>query len=103
MADFLVKVIPLPQPRPSSLQYQPENPFQVEIQMVEATETVKLGIERMKEQLNYILEPLTQFYGWLEESNKININDFGISVLMILGLSGLVTLLILGITKLFKL
>jgi len=96
MADLLSRVIPIPRPKPSELNYIPEEPFFEE-------GLTKLGIERMKEQLNYILEPLTQFYGWLEESNKININDFGISVLMILGLSGLVTLLILGITKLFKL
>jgi hypothetical protein len=93
MADFLVKVVPIPKPRPSDL-YEAEQPFFEE-------GLIKVGIERMKEQVSYyILEPLSQFYGWLEESTKqIDLNDLGISILVFLFFSGLVTLTILGIAK----
>jgi hypothetical protein len=68
LADFLVRQIPIPQPRPSSLSYTPEEPF--------FEEGLKIGIERMKEQFNYVLEFISQLNtGYLPENYNYGSHD----------------------------
>lgn len=106
MVDILVKAIPLPVPRPEidDIPVDPRIFWDKPISQLEDIFSYKdkVGLERMKEQLSYILEPLGQFYGWLDESIPSNKEDLFIFLTGIIILGLVISLTVNLVAWIFK-